>query len=75
MAIVDRVVGRQHLPAEFSLKPTPDLGDCVRVCSGVFKGIQGTVMARPRFGRIILAVDVTQAGISLEIDESQIQII
>jgi hypothetical protein len=75
MIIANRVAGWWHLRAAVSFKSRPNLGDRVRVCSGLFEGVEGTIIAHLGVCRVILAVDLDQAGVSLEVDECQIEII
>lgn len=44
-------------------------GDRVRVKSGAFAGVEGTVVARRRKCRLIVAVNLIQQGVSIEIDD------
>lgn len=44
-------------------------GDRVRVKSGALSGVEGTVVARRRKCRLIVAVSLLQQGVSIEIDD------
>jgi transcriptional antiterminator RfaH len=44
-------------------------GDRVRVKSGALAGVEGTVVARRRKCRLIVAVNLIQQGVSVEIDD------
>ncbi|HVA48498.1 MAG TPA: transcription termination/antitermination NusG family protein [Pirellulales bacterium] len=44
-------------------------GDRVRVKSGALAGVEGTVVARRRKCRLIVAVNLIQQGVSIEIDD------
>lgn len=48
-------------------------GDLVRVRSGPFEGVEGTVVSRFRRSRIIVAVRLIQQGVSLEVDDFQLE--
>jgi hypothetical protein len=48
-------------------------GDRVRIERGVFAEAEGIVMECQRSGRLLLAVDVEQPGVTLEIDASALQ--
>lgn len=50
-----------------------ELGERVRVREGVFQGVEGTVTERARAERLIVALDLVQTGILLEIDEQQLE--
>jgi len=45
------------------------IGDRVRVARGPLAGVQGIVAKRCNVKRLILSLDVLQSGVSLEIDE------
>ena len=45
------------------------IGDRVRVACGPLAGIEGTVVKRCKAERVILALEVLQSGVFLEIDE------
>ena len=45
------------------------IGDRVRVACGPMAGVEGTVAKRCNAERVILALEVLQSGVSLEIDE------
>jgi transcription antitermination factor NusG len=57
------------LTTESRLKP----GDQVRVKSGPFAGVEGTVVSRCRRTRIVVAVRLIQQGVSLELDDCQLE--
>jgi transcriptional antiterminator RfaH len=57
------------LTVESRLKP----GDRVRVKKGPFEGVEGTVVSRCRRSRIIVAVRLIQQGVSLEVDDFQLE--
>jgi transcriptional antiterminator RfaH len=44
-------------------------GDRVRVKSGAFAGVEGTIVARRRKCRLIVAISLIQQGVSVEIDD------
>jgi len=48
-------------------------GDRVRVGSGVFAGAEGVVLECRQASRLLLAVDVQQQGITLEINGSALE--
>ncbi|HWB12145.1 MAG TPA: hypothetical protein VG826_23160 [Pirellulales bacterium] len=47
----------------------------MRVCAGVFEAVEGTILARRGIRRVMIAVDLAETGISLEIDESKVEVI
>jgi transcription antitermination factor NusG len=49
--------------------------DRVRVKGGPFQGVEGNVVARCRKSRIIVAVRLIQQGISLEVDDCQLELL
>jgi transcriptional antiterminator RfaH len=53
------------LTVEARLQP----GDRVRVKSGALAGVEGTVLARRRKCRLIVAVELIRQGVSVEIDD------
>lgn len=59
------VAARAPLTVESRLKA----GDRVRVKSGALAGVEGTVVARRRRCRLIVAVSLIQQGVSIEIDD------
>ena len=63
------IQAKAPLTIESRLKP----GDRVRVKSGPFAGVEGTVAARSRRSRIIVAVRLIQQGVSLEVDDFQLE--
>lgn len=44
-------------------------GNRVQVAHGVFAGVEGVVRERRDPGRVIVSLNLLQAGVSLEIDE------
>lgn len=63
------IQAKAPLTMESRLKP----GDRVRVKSGPFAGVEGTVVSRCRRSRIIVAVRLIQQGVSLEVDDFQLE--
>jgi transcription antitermination factor NusG len=57
------------------LLPLPPLGkgDRVRVSKGVFCGVEGTVVARRGADRLIIAVELIEQGVTIEVDSSKVQ--
>ncbi|HUY91004.1 MAG TPA: transcription termination/antitermination NusG family protein [Pirellulales bacterium] len=50
-------------------------GDQVRVKNGSFAGVEGTVLARGRRTRVVVAVRLIQQGVSLEVDDFQLELL
>lgn len=50
-------------------------GDHVRVRNGAFQGVEGMVVSRQGTCRLIIAVDLMQTGVSLEINENRIEVV
>lgn len=48
-------------------------GDRVRVKNGPFAGVEGTVVSRCRKTRIVIAVRLIQQGVSLEVEDCQLE--
>jgi transcriptional antiterminator RfaH len=48
-------------------------GSSVRIRSGTLKGVEGTVVERRGSTRLLVAVRFLQSGVSVEIDETQIE--
>ena len=63
------IQAKAPLTIESRLKP----GDRVRVKSGPFEGVEGTVVSRCRRSRIVVAVRLIQQGVSLEVDDFQLE--
>jgi transcriptional antiterminator RfaH len=63
------IQAKAPLTMESRLKP----GDRVRVKNGPFAGVEGTVVSRGRRSRIIVAVRLIQQGVSLEVDDFQLE--
>lgn len=53
----------------------PEPGDRVRVCEGVFRDVEGTVLERGPQSRLVVAVHLLQQGVTLEIDEKSLEIV
>jgi transcription antitermination factor NusG len=47
-------------------------GRRVRVKSGLFEGVEGTVLAKRGEGRSVIAVDLIQKSVTLEIDNREL---
>jgi hypothetical protein len=45
----------------------------VRIRAGVMKGLEGTVVVRRSKSRLLVAVHLLQAGVSLEIDDYMLE--
>ncbi|MGH7139025.1 MAG: hypothetical protein ACREHD_25040 [Pirellulales bacterium] len=60
-----RAVVRESLPA----------GERVRVRSGAFEGVEGTIMSYRSPSRLVIEVDLDCQGVFLEIDEHMIEIV
>lgn len=50
-------------------------GDRVRVCSGIFKSIEGRVLDRRGRARLLVAIDFLQKGASVELDDCILELI
>ncbi len=50
-------------------------GDRVRVKNGPFAGVEGSVLSRGRKSRVIVAVRLIQQGVSLEIEDCQLEML
>ena len=50
-------------------------GDQVRVRSGPFTGCEGVVIRRERHTRLLVSVDFTCQGASVELDDCQLELI
>ncbi|HUY90212.1 MAG TPA: hypothetical protein VMV10_15855 [Pirellulales bacterium] len=48
-------------------------GDRVRVFCGVLAGVEGTVLIRRGESRLMIAVDLQQPGVSLEVDDASLE--
>lgn len=48
-------------------------GDRVRVKNGPFAGVEGTIVSRCRKSRIVVAVRLIQQGVSLEVEDCQLE--
>ena len=65
----------REAPAEMPLVDGPrfDPGDRVRVCCGAFADVEGSVISRPGDGRVLIAIDLRQRGVTLEVDDSALE--
>ena len=50
-----------------------DPGDRVRVFCGAFAGVEGSVISRPGDGRLLIAIDLRQRGVTLEVDDAALE--
>ena len=68
--------GEQLAPTEPAAANRPRFlaGNRVRVYCGVFAGVEGSVIALCGANRLVIAVDLQQKGISLEIDDAAIEL-
>ena len=48
-------------------------GDRVRIHKGVFRGVEGTIVARRGVDRLIIAVELLQPGVTIEVDARTVQ--
>jgi hypothetical protein len=48
-------------------------GDRVRICKGVFCGVEGTVVGHRGKGRLIVAVELLEQGVTVELDSTMVQ--
>lgn len=66
---------RRGLSQSASIKPHPYLkvGRRVRVRSGPFAGMYGTLIRRKHAYRIVLSIDLIMRSLSVEIDESDVE--
>jgi transcriptional antiterminator RfaH len=64
-----------QLKAPLTMESRLKQGDRVRVKSGPFAGVEGNVIARCRRSRIIVGVRLIQQGVSLEVDDCQLELI
>ncbi|HEX7380431.1 MAG TPA: hypothetical protein VF278_25175 [Pirellulales bacterium] len=58
-----------------SFAPSPPImvGDRVRIIYGALEGVEGTVSARLRGGRLTVAASLVQPDVSIEIDERMVE--
>jgi len=64
-----------QLNAPLTVESRLKQGDRVRVRGGPFEGVEGNVVARCRKSRIIVAVRLIQQGVSLEVDDCQLELL
>ena len=64
-----------QLNAPLTMESRLKQGDRVRVKGGPFEGVEGNVVARCRKSRIIVAVRLIQQGVSLEVDDCQLELL
>jgi transcriptional antiterminator RfaH len=64
-----------QLNAPLTMESRLKQGDPVRVKSGPFAGVEGHVIARCRKSRIMVAVRLIQQGVSLEVDDCQLELL
>lgn len=58
-----------------SVRETVRVGNRVRVSSGVFEGVEGTVSSYCSSSRLVIELDLDCEGVYLEIDDHMIEII
>ena len=51
-----------------------ELGCHVRVKIGAFEGVEGTVLTKCHEGRSVIAVELLQKGVTLEIDDCRLEL-
>lgn len=68
--------------SEMDVEPAPRrglwsalLGQRVRICKGIFRGTEGTLAGRCGAARWVVAVDVAERGVTLEIESDAVQFI
>jgi transcriptional antiterminator RfaH len=64
-----------QLKAPLTMESRLKQGDRVRIKAGPFAGVEGNVVARCRKSRIIVAVRLIQQGVSLEVDDFQLELL
>lgn len=60
-------------PAPLGVCSPFGLGDRVRVRRGILSGVEGMVIARCDDSRLVIAVDLIEQGVTIEIDTAQIE--
>jgi hypothetical protein len=65
--------GRLSLP--LPMLPSLVKGDRVRISQGAFQGVEGTVLGHRGQGRAIIAVDLMEQGVTIEIDVAMVQLL
>jgi transcription antitermination factor NusG len=61
--------------AELSFEPRLELGQRVRINHGSMMGLEGTLLHRRGETKFLVAIDFLQQGASLEIDDSQLEVL
>jgi hypothetical protein len=67
---IDQLI-RSNVPLAIERKVVP--GTAVRIKSGPLKGVKGTVIERRQGTRLLVAVRFLQAGVSVEIDHTELE--
>lgn len=49
-------------------------GDRVRIFQGLFRGVEGTVVGYRGKGRLIIAVELMEQGVTIEVDVTMVQL-
>jgi hypothetical protein len=65
--------GLDRIPEQLPLWSSVAKGDRVRICKGIFRGIEGTVVDRCGPGRLIVAVELLEQGVTIELDTTMVR--
>ncbi|HEY2234108.1 MAG TPA: UpxY family transcription antiterminator [Candidatus Angelobacter sp.] len=60
---------------EYSAFPYLNVGQKVRVISGPLTGISGTIMRFKNHDRLVISIDVIMKSVSVEIDQSEVDLV
>lgn len=59
--------------ATLEVHPIPEVGELVRVCSGVFEGVEGIVLNRKNKCKVIISISLIHQAVALEIDSKDLE--
>jgi len=59
--------------ATLEAHPIPKIGERVRVCSGVFEGVEGIVLDRKNKCKVIISISLIYQAVALEIDSKHLE--
>lgn len=70
----ERLMRRESRPKVIDRSSSPAVGERVRVCRGVLAGAEGTVIGVRAPARVLIAVDLVEQGVSIEVDAVQVEV-
>jgi len=59
--------------AKLEAHPFPEMGECVRVCTGAFEGVEGVVVNSKNKCKVIISISLIHQSVALEIDAKHLE--